>query len=734
VIAGSRLARSVLACILLALAAFAVAEDSLLVGVVSFAVASAGWWFNERARVGRTRRPLAMARWLSTSLLALSVIAAVLRGWLEHDVISSFLWLLASVLLLKTWEDRRPRDYGQLVTVSVFLGIGATLSDNSLPLGLLLAALAPTVVFAAMECQLLIAADRAGLTHLEAMPLESRRSMRRIGLACMVAGVLASVGTFLLVPRGIGLRRFGEFAQAGLGRATGFVEEVDLGRGGLISESQSRVLDVTLTEPSGRKIWEDRSPLYLRGAILDSYTGREWKRSRNDDDVRLVLKRLTPGSPEADLTYNTRFRVEPDARSVVQHVVMKQATRGDTTLFSLWRPRHIRVPGGTDLELDLVTARLVNKGEGGRLEYEILSTPSLPRDSVTFPTRRGDLPPQSDRVVEIAQRVIRSAGLEPDASLRAPEFDPAVVDLLVSYVQGACKYTLDVPTPPLKSDPIEYFLLDSKQGNCELFAASLASLCRAAGIDARVIAGYMASEFDSSSATYIVRQSDAHAWCEVEVSRGKWEPRDPTPPSTMEAMRTRNDSLIGRLGQFFADLRDRWNQNVVTFDATSQQRLLGVPERDQPWYAGFAEAVTRGISPGEYRARTVLRRSLVLLAWLAAGLASVALASWAVRWWLSKPRAGTPIKPGWGLGRGRLIRTLSRELDAAFTRLGTPRPAWRPPGLHAPLAASAREHERQLLTRAARCLYEKSFSEASSKAARDPDVTTLIADLRRVAR
>lgn len=705
----ARLSRSTLACMLLAACAVGVAEGSSLLCLVLAAMLLGGWWFNERAAQAG-RRQVAMPRWASTAALILAVVAAGFRGYFEQDAISSFLWLMAAILALKAWQSRRPGDYGQMVTVSVFMGIGATLSDNSLLLGVVLAALTPTAVHAAMLCQLHASASAAGRVT-DAVPVGRReaRTLRRLGALAVAFGLAGAVVAFLFIPRGIGLRRFGDFGQAAAGRATGFVDEVDLSKGGLISESQTRVMDVRLADLSGTLITEDRSPLYLRGAVLDSYTGREWKRSRADDESRVVVRRLTPGAPETDLPQRARLRIEPDADAVVQRVSIRQTPRGDATMFTLWRPRRVRVPGGTDIEFDIQTARMANKGEGGRLEYEVVSIPRLTTDSRIAPSRRGDMQAQSPRLAEIAASVLRDANIEPVASRRAVVDDAAAVQAFVDHLRRTCSYTLDVPPPPLRDDPVEHFLLKTRSGHCELFAASLAGLCRAVGIDARVIAGYMATEFEPETATYVVRQSHAHAWCEVEVAPGHWRTFDATPPAGIDELRERGNTVFGRVTQFFADLRDRWNLNVVTFDAGSQQRLLGASDRDQPWFARFAESLSRGEEPDRVRAAQVVRR-LREFAWVAgvavAAVAVVVILAAVVH---ARRRARAADQaPGWAIA-GRDAVRLGRELDRAFRRIGAPRPSWKPPLRHATEVGAAGREEGAVLEDAARVLYVATF-------------------------
>jgi transglutaminase-like putative cysteine protease len=61
----------------------------------------------------------------------------------------------------------------------------------------------------------------------------------------------------------------------------------------------------------------------------------------------------------------------------------------------------------------------------------------------------------------------------------------------------------------------------------------MVALCRSVGINARMVAGYLAAEFDASTGRYIVRESNAHAWVEAELGTDRWRRYDPTPPATL---------------------------------------------------------------------------------------------------------------------------------------------------------------------------------------------------------
>lgn len=58
------------------------------------------------------------------------------------------------------------------------------------------------------------------------------------------------------------------------------------------------------------------------------------------------------------------------------------------------------------------------------------------------------------------------------------------------------------------------FLLGSKQGFCEHYAAASATLARLAGYPARVVTGFLGGHWQPSNLTLYVRDLDAHAWNE----------------------------------------------------------------------------------------------------------------------------------------------------------------------------------------------------------------------------
>ena len=89
-------------------------------------------------------------------------------------------------------------------------------------------------------------------------------------------------------------------------------------------------------------------------------------------------------------------------------------------------------------------------------------------------------------------------------------------------------YSYQVQPLPGGGDAVEQFLFDMRQGYCTYYASSMAVMARSLGIPARVAIGYATGEYDPATRTYIVHESDAHAWPELYIN-GQWLPFEPTP-------------------------------------------------------------------------------------------------------------------------------------------------------------------------------------------------------------
>lgn len=105
----------------------------------------------------------------------------------------------------------------------------------------------------------------------------------------------------------------------------------------------------------------------------------------------------------------------------------------------------------------------------------------------------------------------------------------AKAEAIRRYVGARCTYNLQAARVPAGRDPVDYFLNDSRQGYCDLYASSVAIMCRMAGLPARIATGFNGGEPSTEdSAAFQVRESNRHAWAEVYFVGQGWVPFDAT--------------------------------------------------------------------------------------------------------------------------------------------------------------------------------------------------------------
>ena len=222
--------------------------------------------------------------------------------------------------------------------------------------------------------------------------------------------------------------------------------------------------------------------------------------------------------------------------------------------------------------------------------YRASSWPDAPVETELTQWRREAetrLPPTGDeRTRRLARRMRAAAGSD-------PAFVQAVLD---KFNDEPFVYTLRPGRLPQDS-PMDHFLFDSRRGFCEHYAYAFVLMMRAAGVPARVVAGYQGGEVNPVNQTVIVHQFDAHAWAEVWLPGEGWERVDPTAavsPSRIEygleealraegsflaesplsPLRYRGVPLINRLRLEYDALTYRWQSWVVGFDNERQFALL----------------------------------------------------------------------------------------------------------------------------------------------------------------
>jgi transglutaminase-like putative cysteine protease len=161
------------------------------------------------------------------------------------------------------------------------------------------------------------------------------------------------------------------------------------------------------------------------------------------------------------------------------------------------------------------------------------------------------------------------------ARLTATEFIPRALD----HLERNHRYALHSSLPGGAEDPLVRWLAGATPGHCELFAGGFALLARRAGFPVRVVTGFKGGAWNAFEQYYMVRNSDAHAWCELLDESGRWVRVDPTPGASAEA--TALETMRGRAVEVDSSwkarldaLRMLWYRRIVDFDRKAQDEAV----------------------------------------------------------------------------------------------------------------------------------------------------------------
>ncbi|HAQ72921.1 MAG TPA: DUF3488 domain-containing protein, partial [Pseudomonas sp.] len=181
--------------------------------------------------------------------------------------------------------------------------------------------------------------------------------------------------------------------------------------------------------------------------------------------------------------------------------------------------------------------------------------------------------------------------------LRRAHQDPeAVVQALLRHFnREPFGYTLKPPA--VGADIVDGFLFQTRNGFCIHFAGAMTFVLRAAGIPARVVAGYQGGEVNSAGNYLSVHQFDAHAWLEYWVAGRGWVSVDPTfqvaperielgleqaladeqsflEGSPMSLMRYRDIGWLNSLRHGWDNLNYGWQRWVLSYQGERQRDIL----------------------------------------------------------------------------------------------------------------------------------------------------------------
>ncbi len=566
--ARRRLERPLLATLGLGILMFALAEGNAFYGMVGVLSVVMNLLAVER------RREVSVHRlWVNVAVLgALGVL--VLEVWVRNVFLPAALaHFIILIQVCKLFERKTNRDYVQMLALSVLTVVTAALFSQGMWFALLLAGYVVLVSYSAMILTIKRGLDAAATARLvcETAPLSvSRVAWNAIRdwpgravagklAAVLATSVAAAVAFFFVAPREQSggstlLQTLGEPGR------TAYVEEVRLGRPRKVHLSDRIVMRVACQGGAAGLTGPLR---YFRGKVMDSYNGFSWR-----DAVELsqqILPTTQPPLPPQVMWLEVTMEPSLLPRLFAPFPVM----HWETTEGKLWLQ-------------DDMTASLVRDARPDKpVRYKVYvlgdSLMDLQRAFVAWSevSDRTDWPSGrvkvTRRVADLArqwcQDLLATRQADPTSKSR---WDLAIAQRLAEILKRTYAYSLDLSSANPNREGVEDFLFSMRQGNCEYFASALTVMCRALGVPARLVTGFLVDEYDAADDNYVVRDLDAHAWTEVYVSRVGWITVDATPA---EAGQRPGRGWWQTADDVFARLNFRWYTLIVGYDAPTQQQL-----------------------------------------------------------------------------------------------------------------------------------------------------------------
>jgi protein-glutamine gamma-glutamyltransferase len=307
--------------------------------------------------------------------------------------------------------------------------------------------------------------------------------------------------------------------------------------------------------------------MYWRGAVMWHCDGIEWR------------------APYVPASISHSARQLPTGNTIRQQITL--APHGARWMFALDRP--FEVPPGAILARGnyLWSVQTIRKTR----RYEVASSVGAARKEL--------MPGEQREALEVPTS-ISPAARELAQSWATQNSNPRIIvnSALRFFGTQGFKYSL-TPGEYGKND-LDQFLFHRRVGFCEHYAASFATLMRLAGIPARVVVGYLGGEYNDLGHFVLVRQADAHAWCEVWLSESGWTRVDPTTAvaparasldlisflergNASDQMKAGRSAFVTRLARsaLFTDIRlawetlgYEWDTRVLAYDADVQDVML----------------------------------------------------------------------------------------------------------------------------------------------------------------
>jgi transglutaminase-like putative cysteine protease len=544
-----------------------------------------------RAGLWRAGRDAGVRHWLPLLVVGAVAVAAVYMG---RGAAAAVVGGFALVLALKALEACTRRDALLLLFAAcVLAALGAIRSPGAVALVLVLL-LAPVLLaaLAALHGHPRPLGGGGGLLALALPP-----ALALFVLVPRVPGPLWDFGLALGLPIAVQVERSAGSPGAEAGLEPGRARAGGGGGDGtaLVARFENWVPPV--------------SRLYWRGPVYWAFDGRAWLPA--------------PG-------FGERGRMMAEGFRKPAQWTAEWRSRGTEVAYSLRLAPH----GGNWLyALDLPDAP-VQESYLTR-DYQLLSMTPLRAETsyravARFDARIGQTLDEARRAAALsfpagANPRIEALGRQLAAGGTAPhEIAAAGLD---HFARGGYRFNDRVGLPDGADHPYDAFMFERREGGADLLAASFALTMRAAGVPARLVAGFRGGRLMALTDYVLVKESNAHVWTELWFDDQGWVRFDPVDvvapqrfdgkpraaaapaPAPQAVPRSADGAQAAHTmaeaaapdggGRDWLAGLDKW---VIRYDASRQSELLAVPEGGSLGWLLAALVGALGGLAGVYRA------------------------------------------------------------------------------------------------------------------------------------
>ena len=514
---------------------------------------------------------------LVRAVLVLSGFAAVFGhyGTLLGPEAGSALLVLG--FCFKLMETHQPRDAFIVVVLGYFVVATSFFFDQSLV----------SAAYMALVCIMITAA----LLGLNQSPLHTRpRRTLMMSLRLLGQSVPLMLVLFVLVPR------IGPVWSLDMGSGnarTGLSDQITPGDIANLSRSDARAFRVSFDQTSSVPPAAQR---YWRALVLSHYDGRTWSRGTVDMDTEPMVH-WGAGRPP---WLSSQMVDNPESANYSYQITMEPTDQ--PWLFAMAGARSNDAGIGQSRDHRLLSRTEVAQPFSYRVQSPAIATLDqrglpgwLRRINLQLPAE-GD--PQSRLLAERLRAQVEEqsgVGTQPLQQRRRGLDQRYIEQVLALFSQQPFRYTLRPPR--LSGDQVDQFLFQSRSGFCSHYAGAFVYLMRAAGLPARIVAGYQGGEVNPLGGYLSVHQFEAHAWAEVWLDGRGWVRFDPTAQVSPERVEQGIEQALVEEGSFLdssplSPLRYRhlawltqlrlswdylnfsWHRWVLGYDAKSQQQLF----------------------------------------------------------------------------------------------------------------------------------------------------------------